>query len=216
MEGSRAGKRRRDPAEAMEAGSSALGAPSNSLWACHQQEQQSEAQQAAPGADGVGQTGGPGAGAAAAGGGSWICRRAAIAGARGGAGARARCLLLPLIPRSPLSLPLSALLCSPLLCSALLRRATSRSSPRACAASSRCRTRCWASSSARPAPTSVSGAARRGEARQADRRGRGREWGKGVVSGRWAGRGRELPLPPPASDEAADDEISTTTIIYPF
>ena len=66
MEGSRAGKRRRDPAEAMEAGSSALGAPSDSLWACHQQEQQSEAQQAAPGADGAGQTGGPGAGAAAA------------------------------------------------------------------------------------------------------------------------------------------------------
>jgi hypothetical protein len=52
----------------MEAGSSALGAPSNSLWACHRQEQQSEEQQAVPGADGVGQTGGPGAGAAAAGG----------------------------------------------------------------------------------------------------------------------------------------------------
>jgi hypothetical protein len=58
MEESRAGKRRRDTAEATEAGRSALQAANDSLWACHhQQEQQREEQQAAPGEDGGGQTG---------------------------------------------------------------------------------------------------------------------------------------------------------------
>ena len=69
MEESRSGKRRRDPAEAMEAGRSALEAASDSLWACHPQEQQSEGleQQGAPGEGSGHQTGSPGAGAAGSG-----------------------------------------------------------------------------------------------------------------------------------------------------